>query len=337
MQLRWLDRAFLESVSELYVPSMGTDVLAPTLYSLLRYVRARTVLEGGMGFTTPFIARALADNAAVFREERDALRRKAGEYVRVIDALDDSARDGEPDPSIAGLPAVYAPKASRLAEERTRWLFSEPGALLRPGYYLEEREHRLVCVDSNVATSSSAPRVRAKLAELGLTSHVDEHVGDFWSYDFRTSARHALPFDVIWIDLPVSVRNVTSLLSGPHWRLLNPNGGLLLIHDMLSHEGGQMLVDEFIRADQRGDRFDDFETVGMLEPHRMVQNSFLMIRKRPCEPLERVERAFTAPKDAEIEREARLLVADAPEPAGEPPTPHARGGDPRYVSSAGSP
>jgi predicted O-methyltransferase YrrM len=68
-----LDADFLSSARELLVPSMGTEGVAPLLYWLVRLVRPESVLEVGMGYTTAFIAKALADNSRSVAEEREAL------------------------------------------------------------------------------------------------------------------------------------------------------------------------------------------------------------------------------------------------------------------------
>lgn len=307
---KWIDHEFMNAVQDLYVPSMGSDVMAPLLYSLIRFVRAHSVLEAGMGYTTPFIAKALSDNDATFRAERAAVAEKSRGYVRDVDAMDASAKTSDGRPEQRGLQAVYAAKTSRLADRRTEWMFANPAALLHPGYYLEERPSRLHCIDNITAESSSARFVKSKLDALRLSPFVSDHYGDFWSFDVATAAAADVPFDVIWLDVPVSVRNVMSLLSGPHWKLLNPNGGLLIIHDMLTHEGGQMLVKEFFKADQQK-RFNEFEFVGLLEPQRIVQNSFIMIRKISGYQPEQYEKQFTAPGESVLERDARVLASRA--------------------------
>ncbi|MCQ4083500.1 LLM class flavin-dependent oxidoreductase [Streptomyces sp. RB6PN25] len=58
-----IDDAFMETVATLSVPETGTDSTAPLLYRLIRSVRPRRVLAIGMGYTTPFLAMALQDNA----------------------------------------------------------------------------------------------------------------------------------------------------------------------------------------------------------------------------------------------------------------------------------
>lgn len=50
---------------EFFRPGMGTELVAPFLYSLVRMVRPERVLEIGAGYTTVWLASALEDNADV--------------------------------------------------------------------------------------------------------------------------------------------------------------------------------------------------------------------------------------------------------------------------------
>jgi len=68
-----LDARFFEQVGPLQVPGMGTEHVAPMLYSLVRMTRPRSVLEVGLGYTTPFLAQALADNVAEHEADRRTL------------------------------------------------------------------------------------------------------------------------------------------------------------------------------------------------------------------------------------------------------------------------
>src|SRR5205814_2338889 len=104
------------------------------------------------------------------------------------------------------------------------------------------------------------------------------------------------------------VRQAKSVLSGDHWRLLNPNGGILIIHNMLNTQGGQMLVDEFFKVDQ-ANRPNEIELIGMLEPQRMNQNNFVMLRKISGGKPEQIDPLFTATSDSVLEDEARALAA----------------------------
>ena len=68
-----LDADFYKAVKPLYYPGMGTEHVAPLLYTLVRMTRPRNVLEVGLGYTTPFIAQALVDNVSEFQEDRRIL------------------------------------------------------------------------------------------------------------------------------------------------------------------------------------------------------------------------------------------------------------------------
>ncbi|MDH6578562.1 class I SAM-dependent methyltransferase [Kitasatospora sp. MAP5-34] len=68
-----IDDAFMAAAATLSVPEMGTDATAPMLYWLIRTTRPQHVLEVGMGYTTPFLAQALHDNAVAVELERSRL------------------------------------------------------------------------------------------------------------------------------------------------------------------------------------------------------------------------------------------------------------------------
>ncbi|MFD5463759.1 hypothetical protein ACFWIQ_13205 [Kitasatospora sp. NPDC127059] len=68
-----IDDAFAATVKSLHVPEMGTDSTAPLLYWLIRTLRPQRVLEVGMGYTTPFLAKALQDNKESWEAERALL------------------------------------------------------------------------------------------------------------------------------------------------------------------------------------------------------------------------------------------------------------------------
>jgi len=72
-----LDIELLQAAEELRVPVMGSETVAPLLYFLVRFTRPRKVLEVGTGYTTPFIARALADIIVI--QTRDDGRRNDGQ------------------------------------------------------------------------------------------------------------------------------------------------------------------------------------------------------------------------------------------------------------------
>ena len=68
-----LDTKFHQAVAPLFVPGMGTEHVGPLLYTLIRMTRPRSVLEVGLGYTSPFLAQALKDNLAEDAEDRAVL------------------------------------------------------------------------------------------------------------------------------------------------------------------------------------------------------------------------------------------------------------------------
>jgi len=58
------ETSFLERTSALYSPGYGTEHMALVVHAAVRFIRPETVLEIGVGYTTPFILRALEDNEA---------------------------------------------------------------------------------------------------------------------------------------------------------------------------------------------------------------------------------------------------------------------------------
>jgi len=68
-----ISRQFLEECQRLFEPGMGTEAAAFLLYGLVKMARPRNVLEVGLGYTTPFLACALADAREEFEVDRHLL------------------------------------------------------------------------------------------------------------------------------------------------------------------------------------------------------------------------------------------------------------------------
>lgn len=64
-----IDPEFMALVAPLYREGMGTEQMAPLLYSMICFTRPRSLLEIGAGYTTPFLARAAQDSLRSWREE----------------------------------------------------------------------------------------------------------------------------------------------------------------------------------------------------------------------------------------------------------------------------
>jgi hypothetical protein len=295
-----LDPSFLEAVKSLLSPWAGTELMAPLLYMLARFTRARTVLEGGSGYTTPFLAKALADNAHAVEEERRAMQEKTARYVADLDAMQDAPAPVEPGTKVAsGLLGLYNP-TSPVAKRRLAWLGEAPG-FARPAKLERSYTPRLISVDNLSSTRTSAPKAQSIIESLGFSDFVTFHHGDFWSYDLDNIPAQHLPIDLMWVDLHTRLKDAYSLVDGSHWNRLNPNGGLLVIHDLLTTRGGRML-DEVFRQTQR--KRSDFEIVGLLEPDRIMQGDFVLIR-RTSAAVQTIDDIVSGSGESVLECEAR--------------------------------
>lgn len=74
-----IDPAFLGTVETLRHAGMGTGNAAPLLYTLVRMLRPRVAMEIGLGYTTPFLLRALADAEADWRRDLAVLQGRSAD------------------------------------------------------------------------------------------------------------------------------------------------------------------------------------------------------------------------------------------------------------------
>ena len=298
-----LDPSFLEAVKSLLSPWTGTELMAPLLYMLARFTRARTVLEGGSGYTTPFLAKALADNARAVEEERRAMQVKTARYIADLDAMHDTPAPVKPGTNVAaGLLALNNP-TSPVAKRRLEWLGENPG-FARPARLERRYKPRLISVDNLSSARTSAPKAQSIIESLGFSDFVTFHHGDFWSYDLDNIPVEHFPIDLMWIDLHTPLKDAYNLVDGSHWSRLNPNGGLLVIHDLLTTRGGQML-DEVFRQAQR--KRSDLEIVGLLEPDRLMQGDFVLIR-RTSATVQPIDDIVSGSRESVLETEARAFL-----------------------------
>jgi predicted O-methyltransferase YrrM len=239
-----LDAEFLEAVGALQAPKMGTELMAPLLYSLVRSARPRSVLEVGMGYTTPYLARALADNRADFLREREALGHKARAWLA----------DPERHPR--------------------QWMEAEP-TYAAPQYYCRDHLPMLYAIDDLSADWSSAPRVEEVLRRLGLDPLVSLAREDFRGHLPRIPRRH-LPFDLAWFDC--GSRPHYFAFFEEYWSAIRDDGGLVILHWTLTQRDNGALVAELKRK-MAVPGPGEYELISLLEPHKLAQNSFTAIRK----------------------------------------------------------
>lgn len=266
------DSQFLNTVEELRVPVAGTELMAPLLYSLIRSTRPQSVLEIGMGYTTPFILRALEDNLAAWERDSARLREKTR--------------------------ALLAAGGGKEAEER--WMETEPAGA-DPGYYLTPYEPHLYAFDdlSEGLASSSAQKVMGVIERLGLGKRLTFINGDPCGASERIAGHH-LPIDLIWND---AARYEEFLVE--YWDLLNPAGGLLLFHNTVNAWEENASVLKMLRKLLKSGS-DDFELLNLVEPHKLNQRSFTMVRK-----ISEFKESYIQHRRQEVQKNALLVLQSA--------------------------
>ncbi|MGQ4490548.1 class I SAM-dependent methyltransferase [Streptomyces sp. SAS_281] len=234
------DPEFRDAVAKLRAPGMGTEVVAPLLAQLVRLYRPRRMLEIGMGYTTPFLAAALAQNEREAAIEAETLAAKTRTHLAGGAELDDV------------------------------WAYTEP-PLLAPSFYAEPHRPRFVAVDNLSIEASSADRVLDVLTRLGLDDRVQVVNADLHECaDLLPD--DLFPIDLAWVDA------WECLYFFEHfWDRINPDGGLVVMHYLMTYPEGEAILDYF--AEVQRSRPGELEMVNLLEPHKLGQNSITVLRR----------------------------------------------------------
>jgi hypothetical protein len=220
--------------------SMGVELVSPFLYTLIRCVKPRTVLEIGAGYSSLFILEALRDNAV--EDEQNAKK------------MEGQVRSDEH----TGLRRLLKGK--------------HPLPLAAPDYYEREaKEPILFVIDDSSHPSTSAGKVTEVAKRLGLDAYLRFHEGDFRGASEKLG-EEILPFDFVWFDCG-GLDDFTK----EYWSLINPHGGLLMIHSTLANPFKRSYVTD-LRNRLKAQDGRTIEVLSLLEPHKWRQNSFTLIR-----------------------------------------------------------
>lgn len=113
-----LNKTLFDAAETLYTPGLGTEHVAPLLYSLMRMMRPKRVLEVGLGYTSPFLAQALLDNLEEIKRDKLLLsdqnsssERKdvlvsdyyENDYTPSLIAIDDMSLEGSTAPKVQSI------------------------------------------------------------------------------------------------------------------------------------------------------------------------------------------------------------------------------------------
>jgi predicted O-methyltransferase YrrM len=234
-----LDQEFLAVAQKAYSPTMGTENMAPLLYSFARFTRPRNVLEIGAGYTTLFLLQAMSDNFDDYSSE-----------VAKIAALEKSQR----------------------ADKNREIRDALPLGLL--DYYKDPFEPMLHCVDNMSHPETSALEALEGAKTLGIDRYLKFHRES--SQDFISKLKNRpVQFDLVWLD----AGNYFTYLEYARnlFPLVNPDGGHILIHSTETNMEAKAFV-RALKVRQATVDFNNYELIGLLEPHKFRQNSVMIIR-----------------------------------------------------------
>src|ERR1043165_4658914 len=241
-----LDGAFLSSVASLHSPGMGTEHVALVLYSLVRTVRPRRLLEIGAGKTTPYLLQALADNVADHKAEAVGLAAKTAAYER-------------------------ATRKKRSPSAKMQWADTYP-ELANPAYYVADYEPALHVFE---ISEPHAAAILGVVADLGL-----EHLLRLHRCDFRGESRRLSDsggaIDFAWLDCGGYEEYLAFFEE--YWPLINDDNGVLVMHYTISNPLIGHIVKD-LKLKQATTLFNDFELLSFIEPHKFRQNSFTIVRR----------------------------------------------------------
>ena len=221
------------------------------LYSLVRMTRPRVCIEYGSGYSTFFLLAALRDNNTDIGNEIKALEAKS----RVLE------ESSGWEPTLTD--SVYS-----------EWL--ENGGLacqVDPDFYVKSRTPHLYSFEGLSDQHSYVRTMLELLKGLSLADMFSQINGTRFMADRLPD--EAIPIDLAWNDAKEYEEFFAEV-----WPLLNPNGGLMILHNTISVKRFSDAVDS-IRASRRKE--NDLEMVTLIEPHKLCQNSCTIFRRKPSE------------------------------------------------------
>ena len=242
-----LDARFYETVAPLCMPGMGTEEVGPLLYSLVRMTRPHRALEVGLGYTSAFLAQALADNVVSFESDREIVRTHDKGFYRATLSTDYHQT------------AVYAPTLHAIDDYSLDGRTSAPQVLealeklgLRPLVTLWQGDFR------------------GKSAEMGL----DARPLDFVWFDCGGIDEFVDFINEYW-DL-ITLDNGMLLLHFTYWTLEKKHSGPR-VREQVMVMGS--IANEIKRQQLSAGLDAPFELLSLVEPHKSRQGSVTMIRR----------------------------------------------------------
>jgi hypothetical protein len=127
---------------------------------------------------------------------------------------------------------------------------------------------------------TTAHVVTRSAAELGMSDRLQLHEADAYDGDLPSVLAPGVEFDFMFIDLGAANR-VEGFMEA-WWPRVRPEGGMVMVHSTLTNALSRGWLEK-MRERSRSEPappYGSFETMSLLEPHKMFQNSVTLFQKR---------------------------------------------------------
>lgn len=239
-----IDSKFFEQSQRLFEPAMGTESVAFLLYGIVRMMRPRNALEVGLGFSTPFLASALADAQAESDVDRHLL-----------------ADPGQDDPRLAMLIPPFYSQDYRPRLHAIDDFSLEGSSAPRVLEVLEALElERVVQVHKGDFRGYSKRLAAGELPldfvwfDCGGPRDYVDFIDEYWPLINREHGLLALHFTYWTVAMQRAGETLPAMISSP-------------------------IIDEIKRQQAAGGPSVRFEMLSLLEPHKSRQGSVTLVRK----------------------------------------------------------
>eukprot|EP00698_Gefionella_okellyi_P011672 TRINITY_DN3094_c0_g1_i1.p1 TRINITY_DN3094_c0_g1~~TRINITY_DN3094_c0_g1_i1.p1 ORF type:complete len:363 (+),score=43.72 TRINITY_DN3094_c0_g1_i1:42-1091(+) len=152
---------------------------------------------------------------------------------------------------------------------------------VEPYFQQQQPAPRLHCIDNMAHDFSTADKVSSVAERLGLRDFLVYHNSDAFDADLPALLAPGVQFDLLWVDLGAGSR------IGPFveawWPRISAAGGMLAVHSTLTNSLTRSWLEQ-MRSRSRQSVPDPlygvFETMSLLEPHKLFQNSVSVFKRR---------------------------------------------------------
>jgi predicted O-methyltransferase YrrM len=248
---------FVRTVSPLYSPGYGTEQMSKVIYSVIKFTRPSIVLEIGMGYTTPFILKALRENDNEVQGELDTIK------------------------MLKGL-CKFIP----IKMKHPTYSESMP-------FYSKKHTPRLIVIDDMSLNGVNFVQGMDTLKRAGLHPYLHFVPGSYVNASSKLNLQERKTVDTIWFDAKTQDSDLSSFLR-EYWPILKRNGGVLLVHFTAGYNINERVwwrldVRKMIQRLGLQTHDEELEQIQLIEPHKYRQGAVTMVKRMHAESMKVID------------------------------------------------